>query len=263
MSMAQQITTLRIAQADTQPATPVEQTPATPVETAPAAPAAQDAAPAATSAPAAEPQDAAPAAESHEAAPAADGHEAAPAADAHGATDGTHATTEAHGGEHGGAFPPFDSSTFASQLLWLAITFAALYLLMSKLVLPRIGEILEVRRDRIEGDLAEAERLRVKTDQALAAYEAALASAKAKAHGIADETRAKLKTDIDGRRTQVETDLAKKVSAAEARIQATKTEALGNVDEIAAETAAVLVSQLTGKVTAKAAKDAVAKAIKA
>lgn len=181
------------------------------------------------------------------------------AADTHVATQ---TGTEAHGGAKHTAFPPFDAATFPSQLLWLAITFAALYLLMSRVALPRIGEILEVRRDRIEGDLAEAERMRVKTDQALADYEAALAAAKTRAQGIAEATRTRVKTDLDGRRARIEADLAGKVSEAEARIQATKTEALQSVGEIAAETAQALVAQLSGKVTAKAARDAVTQAMK-
>lgn len=182
--------------------------------------------------------------------------------DAHGATE-LHEGTEAHGGEAAhDVFPPFDSSTFASQLLWLAITFAALYWLMSKIALPRIGEILEVRRDRIESDLAEAERMRQKTDQALADYEKALADAKSKAQGIAEETRAKVKAEQDKKRSAAEADLSKKVSAAEARIQETKTDALKNVSDIAAETAQALVAQLVGKVTIKSARDAVSKTMK-
>lgn len=182
--------------------------------------------------------------------------------DAHGATE-LHEGTEAHGGEAAhGVFPPFDSSTFASQLLWLAITFAALYWLMSKVALPRIGEILEVRRDRIESDLAEAERMRQKTDQALADYEKALADAKSKAQGIAEETRAKVKAEQDKKRLAAEADLSKKVSAAEARIQETKADALKNVSDIAAETAQALVGQLVGKVTIKSARDAVSKTMK-
>ena len=62
--------------------------------------------------------------------------------------------------EHGGGFPPFQKDTFASQLLWLALVFVALYLLMSRIALPRIGSILEARRQRIDGDLAEAARLK-------------------------------------------------------------------------------------------------------
>ncbi|WP_338607555.1 F0F1 ATP synthase subunit B [Pelagibacterium nitratireducens] len=175
----------------------------------------------------------------------------------------THEVVGADGGEHvSGVFPPFDATTFPSQLLWLAITFAALYFVMKKLALPRIGEILEERRDRIEGDLAEAERLRQKTDQAIASYEAALAEARSNAHGIAEAARAENKTKLDTARSKVEANLAKKVASAEERIAATKAETMGHVDEIAADTAQAVVAQLIGKVPVKAARDAVAKASK-
>lgn len=180
------------------------------------------------------------------------------------ATDDTHATTEAHGGNggHSDVFPPFDPASFGSQLLWLALSFAALYILMSKIALPRIGEILEVRRDRIEGDLAEAERLRQKTDQAIEAYETDLANAKQKAHTIAEETREAIRKDLDAKRADVETDLAKKMAMAESRIQSTKTEALGHVEEIASDTAHAMVTNLLGRTAQKATKDAVSKVVK-
>lgn len=184
---------------------------------------------------------------------AAEGEHAAPA-DAHGATGDTHASTEAHSE----VFPPFDGSTFGGQLLWLAITFGALYLLMSRVALPRIGSILETRRTRIEGDLKEAERLRQETEKAAAAYEAALAEARQNAHAIAEETRAGIKADIDGRRADVEAQLAKRVADAEARILADKTAALANVGTIAADTAQALVAKISGSVTAAEAKAAVA-----
>ncbi len=178
-------------------------------------------------------------------------------------TANTHATTEASGGEHeSGVFPPFDPSTFASQLLWLAITFGALYLLMSRVALPRIGGILDDRKGRIDADLAAADASRQKTDAAIAAYEAALAAAKSKAQGIANESREAIKADIAGKRTAVETDLAGKVSVAEARIAQTKAEALTHVDEIATETAQTVVSQLVGDVSADSVRAAVAKASK-
>lgn len=190
---------------------------------------------------------------SPDAAPA-EGEHAAPADAAHAATDATHAGTEAHSE----VFPPFDPASFGSQLLWLAITFAALYLLMSRVALPRIGSILETRRTRIEGDLREAERLRQETEKAAAAYEAALAEARKNAHGIAEETRAGIKADIDGRRADVEAGLSKRVSEAEARIQADKDAALANVGSIAAETAQALVAKISGTVTAAEARAAVA-----
>ena len=172
----------------------------------------------------------------------------------------THATTEAHaeGAEHSEVFPPFDPASFGGQLLWLAICFVFLYVVMSRAALPRIGSILESRRVRIEGDLKEAERLRQETERAAAAYEQALADARANAHKIAEETRASIKADIDGKRADVEADLAKRVAAAEANIATSKTAALGNVDSIAAETAVALVERLSGKVTAAQAKSAVA-----
>jgi len=175
----------------------------------------------------------------------------------------THATTEASGDAHAAdghssAFPPFDPASFGGQLLWLAITFVFLYVVMSRMALPRIGSILESRRVRIEGDLKEAERLRQETERAAAAYEQALADARANAHKIAEETRASIKADIDGKRADVEADLAKRVAAAEANIATSKTAALANVDSIAADTAAALVERLSGKVTAAQARSAVA-----
>ena len=178
----------------------------------------------------------------------------AAATDAHGATE-THAGTEE---AHSEVFPPFDPASFGGQLLWLAITFGALYLLMSRVALPRIGSILETRRTRIEGDLKEAERLRQETEKAAAAYEAALAEARKNAHGIAEETRAGIKADIDGRRADVEAGLSKRVAEAEARILADKDAALANVGSIAAETAQALVAKISGTVTAAEARAAVA-----
>ncbi|RDE10610.1 F0F1 ATP synthase subunit B [Pelagibacterium lacus] len=175
----------------------------------------------------------------------------------------THIEIGAHGEEHvTGVFPPFDATTYPSQLLWLVITFAVLYFVMKRVALPRIGVILEERRDRIEGDLAEAERLRQKTDQAIASYEAALAEARSNAHAIAEKARTENKAKLDAERAKVEASLAKKVAAAEESIAATKAEAMGHVGEIAAETAQAVVAQLVGTVPAESARDAVAKVSK-
>src|ERR1700730_15936996 len=94
--------------------------------------------------------------------------------DAKGQQSGAH--TEADGG-HGGAFPPFDSSTFASQLVSLLIAFVALYLIVSRIALPRVGSVIDERQNKIEGDLADAQKLKDQSDSALKAYENELAAA--------------------------------------------------------------------------------------
>ena len=144
-------------------------------------------------------------------------------------------------------FPPFDASTFPSQLLWFAITFIVLYVVLSRAALPQISGIIERRKARIDGDLKEAERLKGETDKAISAYETALADARKNAHAIAEETRASIKADIDAKRKVVEDDLSKKMGEAEARITANKQDALGRVSEIAADTTAALVARLTGE----------------
>ncbi len=188
-------------------------------------------------------------AEDAPAAPAAGSPAATPAADAaHGADPAAHATGEvAHEGAHEGVFPPFNPETFGSQLLWLALTFGLLYWLVSTKIAPRIGSILEVRRDRIQADLGEAERARAETDAAIAAYEQALADAKAKAGAIAAETRAAVGKEVDARRHAAEAELSQRLAAAEADITAIKTKALAEVDAIATDTTEAIVSALIGQ----------------
>jgi F-type H+-transporting ATPase subunit b len=167
------------------------------------------------------------------------------AVDAHDASE-THATTEAHGGEHGDAFPPFDPATFGSQLIWLAITFGLLFFLMKRVALPRIGAILENRSNRIAGDLAEAGRLKEETDAAIAAYEQALAAARQSAHSIGQEARDAAKAGIDADRKRIEADLQGRLDAADARIAEVKNRALAQVDAIARDAADAIIETLSG-----------------
>ncbi len=144
------------------------------------------------------------------------------------------------------AFPPFDSTYFASQLLWLAITFTALYLLMARVVLPRIGGILEDRRDRIARDLDQAERSKQQSNEAIASYQRALAEARGRAFKIASEARDAAKADAATRQTATEVALDQKLVAAEKRIGEIKTRALADVGEIAAGAAEAVVQRLIG-----------------
>lgn len=151
-------------------------------------------------------------------------------------------------GEHGkkSHFPPFDGTTFASQLLWLILSFGLLYLLMSRIALPRIGRILEERHDRIADDLEEAAKHKADSEAAQAAYEKALNEARAKANSIAGETRNRLNAEQDANRKSLEAELATKLAAAEERIASTKTEALTHVKGIAVDATGAIVSTLIG-----------------
>src|SRR5215471_13501911 len=131
-------------------------------------------------------------------------------AESHGDAKGTTAHTSAEGGGHA-SFPPFESSTFASQLVSLAIAFVALYLIVSRIALPRVGGVIEARQNKIEGDLAEAQKLKDESDAALKAYESELAAARSRAQGISNETREKLNAQAEAERKTLEQQLAKKL----------------------------------------------------
>jgi F-type H+-transporting ATPase subunit b len=157
-------------------------------------------------------------------------------------------TTEEHipTTEHGRGFPPFESQTFASQLIWFTICFVALYLLMSRIALPRIGSILEQRRQSIAGDLAEAQRLKDESDAAIAAHEKALAEARNRAQTLANETRDKQAAEAETYRKSLDAKLNARIADAEKTIAATRSAAMTNVHGIATDAAAAIVQRLIG-----------------
>lgn len=173
------------------------------------------------------------------------------------------AHTEAPSSGHKGPFPPFAAETFASQLLWLALTFIALYVIMSRIALPRVNAILEARRQRIADDLVEADRLKRETEAAIVAYEKRLAEARANAHAIAAKARDELRVKAEERRRVTEEQLRRRLEEAEKTIAATKNAAMANVRTIAVEAAAAIVQRLIGLAPSeKAVSEAVADALK-
>ena len=179
--------------------------------------------------------------------------ENAPAVEAPAAGETGHTTeSTGHEGGHKGAFPPMDATTFPSQIFWLVIFFGLLYLLMSRLVLPKLATVLERRHKTIEGDLAKASALKNETQAAIEAYEKALADARAKAQGIATETRTRMNAEIEAERAALDKTLGAKTADAESKIAAAKAQAMKDVGEVAAETAAEIVAELTGTQASKA-----------
>jgi len=160
------------------------------------------------------------------------------------------AAEEAQGAS--GVFPPFDPSSFPSQILWLVLTFGAFYMIMSRVIIPRLAGILEVRHDRISRDLDEAERLKNEADAAHAAYEHELAEAKSNAHAIALEATEKAKAESAAAREKVEAELATQMAEAEARIADIKSKAMAEVGTIASDVTSEIVNDLVGGKVTKA-----------
>lgn len=142
--------------------------------------------------------------------------------------------------------PQFDPSTFGPQIFWLVVTFVALYLLMARLVLPRITDILGQREDRIDGNLRRAESLKEEADQVLTAYQKAISDARHQAQAALAQAASEITAGAARREAEFGKKMADQATAAEARIRAAKTEALAEVRGIAAEVAALMAGKLTG-----------------
>jgi F-type H+-transporting ATPase subunit b len=166
-------------------------------------------------------------------------------AESHGEPKGATAHTETDGG-HKAPFPPFQKDTFASQLVSLVIAFVALYLIVSKIALPRVGAVIDQRQDTIDGDLAAAQKLKDESDNALKAYESELAGARSRAQAISAETREKLNAASEAERKTLEDRLSQKLADAEKTIASTREAAMSNVRGIATDAAAAIVQRLTG-----------------
>ena len=147
--------------------------------------------------------------------------------------------------------PQLNPLDWAPQLIWLLVTFGLLYLLMVRVALPRIGGVIEARAAYIAKDLATADKLRRETEEAIAAYEQALAEAKQKAHAIVEEGRNKLKEETAAKRAKLDSELAAKSQEAEARIEEAKTSAMKEVNAVAVDVAADIVRQLIGVAPSK------------
>jgi F-type H+-transporting ATPase subunit b len=167
-------------------------------------------------------------------------------AESHGNAKGATAHTEANGGHKAAPFPPFQKDTFASQLVSLAIAFVALYLISSRLALPRVRKTIDDRQNTIDGNLAQAQKLKDDSDAALKAYETELAAARTRAQTIGNETREKLNAAADAERKALEGRLSVKLADAEKTIASTRAAAMSNVRGIASDAAAAIVQQLTG-----------------
>lgn len=144
----------------------------------------------------------------------------------------------------GGGLPQLDISTYSSQAIWLVISFVALYALMSMVALPRIGEVLEERQNRIDDNLVKAEDLKTQAEAAASAYEQSLASARSQAADAIREVKEKSSAEAHERQSKLTAQLSEGIRQAEASIREAKIEALSGIETVAAEVASAAVSKL-------------------
>jgi F-type H+-transporting ATPase subunit b len=171
------------------------------------------------------------------------------------AATGTEAATDTHAetaaGDHGGAeskggMPQLNPVDFSPQLIWLAISFILLLILMWKVALPRVSSVIEDREKRIQADLEKADRVKADADRAKAAYEKTLADARAKAQAeLAAATQA-IQAETGKRDAAFMSQLTQRTKTAEDAIGAAKTKAMGDVRSVAAEVAAAVIGKVAG-----------------
>ena len=169
--------------------------------------------------------------------------------------DANHAAEAASGG-----MPQFAIETWSGQVFWLFVSFGVMYFILSKFILPKIGQGLTDRGDRIADDLDEASRMQQQATQAQADYERALADAKAKAHNIAETTRKSVDDELTAEAEATEEQFIRKQAEADERIRKIKTAALGKIDDVATDTVGDIIAKIAGmKSSAASVKSAISR----
>lgn len=161
----------------------------------------------------------------------------------------------------GAAFPPFETWHMPSQLFWLAVLFIALYVALSRYILPRMSDTLTNRASQIASGLDEAARLNTQAIDAQKALELRLAQARANARDMAEKSRLASEAELASETARVDADLARKLETAEARISKLRTDAMSNVEQIAIEAAEAMTARLGVKASRADLKKAVSAAL--
>lgn len=144
------------------------------------------------------------------------------------AEDAAHAAADASPG-----MPQLDFATFPNQIFWLVLTLVAIYLILSRVALPRIASVLAERQGTLTNDLAAAEDLKRKAVEAEAAYNKALADARTEAQKIVEETRAGIQADLNAAIARADAEISAKAAESETRIAEIQAGAVQSIEEVA------------------------------
>ena len=154
--------------------------------------------------------------------------------------------------------PQLNFETFPNQIFWLAVALVAIYLILTRVALPRIGAVLAERQGAITNDIAAAEDLRRKAAEAEEAHDKALADARAEAGRISKKTRDEIQGELDRAIAEADAEIAARTAESEREIAAIRAEAENSIRQVARDTAEELVSALGGQPDGQAVDQAVA-----
>ena len=158
-------------------------------------------------------------------------------------------------------FPPFNPEYWESQAFWLVVSFAVLYLVLSRLILPRFANTIERRGSRIAADLDEAARLNDEAVEAQQALELSMAKARAEARETAAQAQATAQAQMTLKTSEADTEIEAKLNEAETAISALRAGAMEKVEDIASEAAHAMATRLGASVSASDAQKAVKAAL--
>ncbi|MDO5646855.1 F0F1 ATP synthase subunit B' [Paracoccus sp. (in: a-proteobacteria)] len=175
----------------------------------------------------------------------------------HAASYGVEPAAVADHAAQASGLPQLDVTTFANQIFWLVITLVVLYLVLSRVALPRIGAVISDRQGAITGDLMAAEEFKLKAREAEAAYDKALADARAEAQQIVGKNRAEIQAELDAAIAKADAEIAARAAESEKRIAEIRESAVANAHDVARDVTAELVRSFGGTVDQAAIDSAV------
>ena len=164
------------------------------------------------------------------------------ASDTNGAEAAVSSCVDSHGSAVG--MPQLCGDWIGNQVFWLIITLVVIYFILARVALPRIASVLAERQGTITNDIAAAEDLKAKAEEAEKAYEKALADARTEAQAIAQKTRDDIKADLDVEMAKADAEIAAKAAESEKAIAEIRDSAMANVEVVAKDTAQAIVQAL-------------------
>ena len=146
----------------------------------------------------------------------------------------------------GSGMPQLNPEFWISQIFWLVITFGILYLVLSKIILPKISDNLETRKSQVLENLELAEKQRNESEAKLKEFDNIILKSKIDAKNLFNESRKKLLNDINSKRQKLEEEIDKEIKIVETEIEELKKKSPEKINKIAIETSTDLINQLIG-----------------